>query len=158
VSVSYDGNGNLLGDGAHNYTWDGNWGNPSGIDTVSLTYDALGRMVEQNRGGNYTQIVYSPSGAKLALMNQQTLSKAFVPLPGGATAVYTNGSNGVSLAYYRHPDWLGSSRLATKPNRTVYAYSLCAVWRTLRILSFGSLGLDLYDAYGDYQRCMSGPQ
>ena len=83
-------------------------------------------MVEQNRGGNYTQIVYSPSGAKLALMNQQTLSKAFVPLPGGATAVYTNGSNGVSLTYYRHPDWLGSSRLATTPNRTVYSYSAYA--------------------------------
>jgi RHS repeat-associated protein len=126
VSVSYDGNGNLLNDGAHNYTWDGNWGIPSTIDSVSLTYDALGRMVEQNRGGNYTQVVYSPSGAKLALMNQQTLSKAFVPLPGGATAVYTNGSNGVSLTYYRHPDWLGSSRLATTPGRTVYSYSAYA--------------------------------
>ena len=126
MSVSYDGNGNLLNDGAHNYTWDGNWGIPSTIDSVSLTYDALGRMVEQNRGGNYTQVVYSPSGAKLALMNQQTLSKAFVPLPGGATAVYTNGSNGVSLTYYRHPDWLGSSRLATTPGRTVYSYSAYA--------------------------------
>jgi hypothetical protein len=62
ASPSYDANGDLLNDGAHNYTWDGNWGNPSTIDTVSLTYDALGRMVEQNRGGNYTQIVYSPTG------------------------------------------------------------------------------------------------
>ena len=119
ASVSYDANGNLLGDGVHSYTWDGNWGNPSAIDSVSLTYDALGRMVEQNRGGTYTQVVYSPSGAKLALMSGQTLTKAFVPLPGGGTAVYT----GTGLAYYRHPDWLGSSRLATTPSQTVYAYT-----------------------------------
>ena len=32
------------------------------FDTVGLTYDALGRMVEQNRGGVYTQILYSPVG------------------------------------------------------------------------------------------------
>ena len=52
-------------------------------------------------------------------MNGQTLTKAFVPLPGGGTAVYNSGG----LAYYRHPDWLGSSRLATTPNQTVYAYT-----------------------------------
>ena len=40
----------------------------------------MGRMVEQNRSGSYTQIVYGPDGSKLALMNGQTLSKAFVPL------------------------------------------------------------------------------
>ena len=52
-------------------------------------------------------------------MNGQSLQKAFVPLPGGGTAVYNSGG----LAYYRHPDWLGSSRLATTPSRTVYAYT-----------------------------------
>lgn len=83
---------------------------------VALTYDALGRMVEQNRSGVYKQVVYSPSGGKLALMSGQTLSKAFIPLPGGATAVYTSSG----LAYYRHSDWLGSSRLATTPTRTKY--------------------------------------
>jgi RHS repeat-associated protein len=124
ASVSYDANGNLLGDGAHSYTWDGNWGNPSAITTsatgmIGLTYDALGRMVEQNRNGNYTQIVYGPGGGKLALMSGQSLQKAFVPLPGGGTAVY----NGGGLAYYRHPDWLGSSRLASTQSRTVYAYT-----------------------------------
>src|SRR5664280_3760807 len=46
----------------------------------------------------------------------QTLQKAFVPLLGGAQAVY----NGSGLQYYRHSDWLGSSRLAVKPDRTVY--------------------------------------
>jgi RHS repeat-associated protein len=76
-------------------------------------------MVEQNRGGSYTQIVYSPTGGKLALMRGQSLQKAFVLLPGGGTAVY----NSTGLAHYRHPDWLGSSRLATTPSQTVYAYT-----------------------------------
>src|ERR1700722_241610 len=72
-------------------------------------------MVEQNRNGTYTEIVYATSGQKVALMSGQTLQKAFVPLPGGSTAVY----NGSGLAYYRHSDWLGSARLTTTPNRTV---------------------------------------
>ncbi len=82
-----------------------------------MTYDAIGRMVEKNVSGTYTQIAYSPQGGKLAVMNGQTLQKAFVPLPRGGTAVYT----GSGLSYYRHPDWLGSSPMATTPSRTLYA-------------------------------------
>jgi RHS repeat-associated protein len=76
------------------------------------------RMVEQNRSGTYTEIVYSPGGAKLALMSGsggQTLQKAFVPLPGQASAVYTSSG----LDHYRHSDWLGSARLTSSPSRTV---------------------------------------
>jgi RHS repeat-associated protein len=112
---SYDANGNLLNDSFHVYAWDAD-GHPVSIDSVGLTYDALGRMVEQNRSGAYTQIVYSPNGRKLALMNGQALQKAFVPLPSGAKAVYTASG----LSYYRHPDWLGSSRLASTASQTVY--------------------------------------
>jgi RHS repeat-associated protein len=112
---TYDANGNLTYDVSHSYTWDAE-GKALSIDTVNLTYDALGRMVEQNRSGVYTQIVYGPAGGKLALMTGQSLQKAFVPLPTGATAVY----NSAGLAYYRHADWLGSSRLATTPTRTKY--------------------------------------
>jgi RHS repeat-associated protein len=112
---TYDANGNLTYDLSHSYTWDAE-GTALSIDTVNLTYDALGRMVEQNRSGSYTEIVYGPTGGKLALMNGQSPQKAFVPLPAGATAVYTS----TGLAYYRHADWLGSSRLASAPTRTKY--------------------------------------
>ncbi len=74
-------------------------------------------MVEQQNGSSYTQILYSPSGGKLALMNGQTVVKAFVPLPAGGTAVYV----GSTLSYFRHPDWLGSSRFASTPARTMYS-------------------------------------
>jgi hypothetical protein len=38
-------------------------------------------------------------------MNGQALTKGFVPLSGGATAVY----NASGLAYYRHAAWVGST-------------------------------------------------
>jgi RHS repeat-associated protein len=60
---------------------------------------------------------HSPDGSKLAVMSGQSLQKAFIALPGGATAVY----NSSGLAYYRHPDWLGSSRIASTPDNQVYA-------------------------------------
>jgi hypothetical protein len=81
-----------------------------------MSYDALDRMVEQTRGAAHTEVVYAPNGLKLALMNGQTLVTAFVKLPGGGRAVY----NSSGLAYYRHKDHLGSSRLATTPTRTKY--------------------------------------
>jgi RHS repeat-associated protein len=112
---SYDAAGFALNDCAHTYSWD-SAGNPLTIDGVNLIYDALGRMVEQAAGSTYTQIVYGPGGGKLASMNGQTLKKAFVPLPGGGAAAYTSAG----LLYYRHSDWLGSGRLATTPNRTLY--------------------------------------
>jgi RHS repeat-associated protein len=112
---SYDANGNVTNDTAHTYSWDAN-GMPWTVDSVGLTYDALGRMVEQNRSGVYTEIVYSPVGSKLALMNGTTLHLAFVPLAGGSVAVY----NSSGLAYYRHSDWLGSSRFASTPARAMY--------------------------------------
>jgi len=119
VNPTYDNNGNLKYDTAHNLAWDAE-GKMLNVDstTVQLTYDAFGRAVEQNRGGSYTQTVYAPSGAKLALMSGMTLVKAFVRLPGGPTAVYAPGTPGP--IFYRHADWLGSSRLASTQSRTKY--------------------------------------
>jgi RHS repeat-associated protein len=113
---TYDANGNLTQDPQHQYGWDSE-GRPVTIDTVNLTYDALDRMVEQNNAGTYTQIVYDPLGEKFGLMSGQTLKKAFAPLPDGGIAAYTSSG----LAYYRHPDWLGSSRLASTLTRGIYS-------------------------------------
>ncbi|MGA2300808.1 MAG: RHS repeat-associated core domain-containing protein [Candidatus Acidiferrum sp.] len=111
---TYDANGNILTDPAHTYGWD-SAGRPVSIDTVNMTYDALGRMVEQNRSGVYTQFVYGPHGGKFAIMSGQTLQKAFIPLTGGAQAVY----NASGLLYYGHSDHLGSIRLGSTTSRTV---------------------------------------
>ncbi len=119
VTPTYDTDGRLTYDGAYTYSWDAD----SKLHTVNTspsttaTYDAFGRMVEKQVGSAYTQIVYSPLGGKLAVMSAQTLQKGFVPLPTGATAVYTASG----LAYYRHTDHLGSSRLATTPGQALYS-------------------------------------
>jgi hypothetical protein len=62
----------VLADGVHDYTWDAD-GNSISVDAVGATFDALDRMVEQNRSGAYTEIVYARTGDKLALINGQTL-------------------------------------------------------------------------------------
>jgi RHS repeat-associated protein len=121
---TYDANGNLTNDTAHAYTWDAEGrmlnvdsGTASGVCDI---YDALGRMVEKRTGtsctSSYTEIVYAPSGGRLATMNGQTLQQASVPLLGGAEAVY----NSSGLLAYRHSDHLGSSRFASTPSRTKY--------------------------------------
>jgi RHS repeat-associated protein len=127
TGYGYDSNGNLTSwnDGTgHSETW-----TPEGQaicfdGSTVASYDAFGRIVEEASGGTcaspgttYKQFIYTPGGAKLALMNGQTLTKAFVPLPAGETAVYTASG----LGYYRHPDWLGSSRLATSTSRALYS-------------------------------------
>jgi RHS repeat-associated protein len=115
VTITYDANGNLLTDNLSNtYTWDANWGNPARVNSTNLIYDALGQMVEQQTGSTSTQMLYSQLG-KTALMNGQTLTVAFINLPGGGTAIY----NSTGLAYYRHTDWLDSSRLTSTSSRTV---------------------------------------
>jgi RHS repeat-associated protein len=118
ITPTYDANGNSLNDNFHQYTWDAE-NRPVSVNgtAVALTYDALGRMVEQARGTSYTQIVYSPLGTRLAKMNGTTLQTGYVALPGGGTAVY----NSSGLAYYRHADHLGSSRFSSTPTRTMYS-------------------------------------
>jgi RHS repeat-associated protein len=112
---SYDNNGNVLNDSLHQYTWDSE-GRPVTIDTVGLTFDALGRAVEFGTASPYTQVVYSVDGSKLALMNGQSLLKARIPLPSGGAATYTNSG----LAFYSHADWLGSARFFSTPSQTMY--------------------------------------
>jgi RHS repeat-associated protein len=113
----FDTTGNTLADNLGNtYTWDPNWGNVVSVDGNSVTYDAFGRMVELHTSSGYSELVYSALG-KIAIMNGTTLTKAFVPLPGGGTAIY----NPSGLSYYRHADWLGSSRLTSTSGRALYS-------------------------------------
>ena len=111
--ATYDADGNLTNDGTdHVYTWDAD-GHPVTLDSDTLAYDALGHEVEVFKGGAYTEFAFGPSG-KLALMNGQTQTKAFVLLPGGTQVKYA----GSAISTYRLPDWLGSFRVGSNPNRT----------------------------------------
>lgn len=107
VTASYDANGNQLTSTPATLTWNA-LNLPIQVNSTTATYDALGRMVEKGLSGVYTQFVYRPSGAMLAVYSGG-LTKGTISLPGGSTAVY----NTTGLNYIRHKDWLGSSRLAT---------------------------------------------
>jgi RHS repeat-associated protein len=115
-SISYDGMGNMTVDNLGNtYSYDAE-GRPITAAGKGVTYDAFGRAVAINNGGAYTQIVYAPDGWKFAFMNGTAVQKYMVPLTAGMQAVYnTNG-----LQYYRHADWLGSSRFAATPTGSMY--------------------------------------
>jgi hypothetical protein len=54
-------------------------------DVNDLPVFHLGQMLEQQNGSTYTQMLHSQVG-KTAIMNGQTLTKAFINLPGGGTA------------------------------------------------------------------------
>jgi RHS repeat-associated protein len=113
---SYDADGNVTNDFLHTYSWDV-YGRPVTIDGGVITYDALGRMAERSSGGAYTIITYSPTGFKMQLTNGGlSVLKDFVPLSGGAMAVYTPAA-----LYFRHSDWLGSSRFTSTSSRTMYS-------------------------------------
>ena len=102
TGATYDAIGDVLRDSLHSYAWNSDT-RPTTIDTVAVTYDALGRVVEQTKSGTSTEIAYDCLGNKLALMNGISAQvKSFVPLPAGATTVYAPGG----LLYYRHADWL----------------------------------------------------
>ena len=104
---TYDSAGNTLNDGSNSYTYDSE-GRPVMVGSTQIVYDVFNRAVEMNNGSSHKQIVYDASGAKLAYMSGQTLQKYMLPLAGGVQAVF----NSSGLSYYRHADWLGSSRLA----------------------------------------------
>jgi RHS repeat-associated protein len=120
--MTFNANGNTTTDNlANQYTWDPNWGIPSSVGSVTVISDAFGRVVEQGSGSTYSEMLWSPVG-KVAILNGATLTKALVSLPGGGTAAYTTSG----LSYYRHADWLGSSRLASTQARGLYSSSAYA--------------------------------
>jgi len=112
---NYDADGNLLDNPISQtrnaYAWDAE-GRPIGVDGATQVFDAMGRVVQSSE--NSTAFVWSPGGRKIALMSGQGLAFSWVPLPGGAAAMY----NASGLWYYGHADWLGSWRLASSPSRT----------------------------------------
>jgi RHS repeat-associated protein len=118
TGVTYDASGDLTYDGTNTYTYNAmnklasvapyGYTCASNSTAACFTYDAFGRVVEKQSSSGYSETLYSPAG-KSAAMSGQTLSYAFIPLPGGSFAL-TSGS---SQFYYTHGDWLGTIRVAS---------------------------------------------
>ena len=158
AGTSYDANGNLLNDTFHSYVWDATGSPvvitaPNGITTCSaagvtcLTYDALGRVVEKNFGGVFTEIQYSQLGK--TSINSASSNTAYFPLPGGATEVSIG-----STKNFLHKDWLGSARLATTPVGRVLTFDRAFAPFGEMYTNFGAS--DKLDFTGDTQDIVAG--
>lgn len=128
TGTSYDASGNLTSDAANTYTYDANnklvSAVPIGMTCSNTTdggcyrYDAFGNAVELNDSKGYYPMVYGQAG-KTALMSGQTLQYAYIPTPGGGSAVgWPTGMR------YTHTDWLGTGRVSSyipaSGNGTIY--------------------------------------
>jgi len=113
VGTSYNAKGELTNDTFHTYTWNAD-GAPTDIDTsIHLVYDPFGRVVEKQVAGVNTEYIYS-GRTKLAIMNGQTITAAFIPLPGGTQAKYA----GTAISRYMVPDAIGSFRVIATSTRS----------------------------------------
>jgi len=110
AGTSYDADGQLLTDTFHAYTWDA-VGKIATIDSTAcgtsgtcVTYDAFGRMVEKNKSGTISEVLYTPLG-EFGFMSGQTIVTGRIPLAGGGTLLLCCGNR-----VYQHKDWLASVR------------------------------------------------
>ena len=113
-SYSYDAAGNLLGDGTHTYTYDGE-GRTLKVDggsTATYVYDAEGRRIEKIKGPAQTHYWYGTDGQVRAESNQSgSLQNDYLYLGGKMLAQYTS-----TTTMFAHLDHLGSTRLVTAVN------------------------------------------
>jgi RHS repeat-associated protein len=142
VTATYDANGNQMQTNfVSPMSYDANH-NAVAAGSTSMTYDALGRLVEF--GGK--PVVYGPSGEKLAVFNG-TAYTASIALPGGGEAYYTSGA----LTSLRRKDWLGSSRLATSWAHAVVSKAAYAPYGE----TYGTAGTTDLDFTGQTQSSVS---
>jgi RHS repeat-associated protein len=118
TGFTYDAAGNMTHDASHSYTFDAE-NRITAVDggtTATYSYDAMGRRVEKTAAGVTTDYLYNLSGAVTA---EQAKGLAW-----GPGYVYLNGSliaqYGNSTTYFVHHDHLGTTRLMTNVNGSVY--------------------------------------
>ena len=76
ATIAYDNAGNMTQDNLGNtYSYDVE-GRPVSAVGVQTTFDAFGRALELSHNTTYTQMVYSPSGWRHAVMNGAALARS----------------------------------------------------------------------------------
>ena len=149
AGVTYDADGDLTYDAVNTYTYNGQDKLQSAVVagttcvnnewSVCIVYDAFGRGVEYESLGSYYPMVYGPAGKMGQMLSPQTLNYAYVPLPGGSSAMYWTGT-----FYYTHTDWLGSGRL----NTTIPASGNGVLYYDRQFFAYGEVYGNSGSAYG----------
>ena len=117
---SYDAAGNLLNDGSHSYTYDAeNRINAvNGGSTATYVYDADGKRVSKKVSAVESDYIFDPSGNPMTIFSSgcgNCWASGFVFANGRQIAEYENSST-----YFITTDQLGSTRLMTAMNKSVY--------------------------------------
>jgi RHS repeat-associated protein len=122
-TYNYDANGNLVSKSVTSggtVTWTYTWDSTNRLLAVSngtiqgkYAYDDGGRLVESIEGPRNTYFAYT--GSEMLWQNGTDFIYA------GATRIaWASDSSSYQIFYYYHPDELGSVRLVTKTDDTVY--------------------------------------
>jgi RHS repeat-associated protein len=115
---TYDAAGNMTADGNHTYTYDAEnrLTTVDGGATATYVYDAEGQRVLKTTGGVTTAYLYDPAGNVVAETNGgDTLNIGYAYAGSQLVAEYKN-----STAYFIHKDHLGSTRVMTAMDDSVY--------------------------------------
>jgi RHS repeat-associated protein len=113
----YDAAGNMTYDGTHSYSYDAenHLTQVDGGATASYIYDPNGTRVRKNSGGSWTEYFYDMSGNVTAERNPAGWPVEYVYVGGQLIAQYRD-----STTYSIFKDHLGSTRLITKLDKSVY--------------------------------------
>jgi len=114
---SYDAAGNMIAETGRTYQYDAEnrMKSVNNGAIATYTYDADGRRVRKVAGGVTTDFIYDLAGSVIAEKQGSTWTVGYIYLNGQLTAQYKDGTT-----YFVHKDHLGSSRLMTRPDRTIY--------------------------------------
>ncbi len=113
---TYDVSGNLITDGNHTYTYDAE-NRIASLDagSVSYLYDANGDRAEKTVSGVWTDFIHDLSGNHVTEVYAAGWGPGYVYLGGKLLAEYKN-----STTYFVNGDHLGSTRLMTQLNQSIY--------------------------------------
>jgi RHS repeat-associated protein len=121
----YDAAGNMTADGNHTYTYDAEnrLTAVDGGNTASYMYDALGRRVHKTLPGTGTfDYVYNLDGNVIGEWQVLTSpaynwwGRSFIYMQGSLLAQY-----GCSTTFFIHQDHLGSTRLVSAMDKSIFA-------------------------------------
>jgi RHS repeat-associated protein len=118
---TYDAAGNLENDGSHGYSYDAenNIVSVDGGSTATYVYDANGARVSKTAGGVETDYVIDAAGHSLSAYGggcgTSCWDREYISAAGQSLAEY-----GTSTTYFTQTDNVGSMRLMTAMNQSVY--------------------------------------
>jgi RHS repeat-associated protein len=109
----------MIHDASHSYTYDAENRliSVNGGSTASYVYDAEGRRVQKTAGGAQTNYIYDLAGQVITEVSPSTWLNVYLRLNGSLFAQYTVGA---PRTQFIHTDHLGSTRLLTALDQSVY--------------------------------------